>query len=280
MTLIAQITDLHLRPRGLTCYRVSDTNMLAERAIRALCALPQQPDAVVITGDLTDRDDPREYALARTLLNRLPMPVYVVPGNHDSSSGMRKGLSGLPGMAAPTSGGDKIHYTADIGDLRLIALDTHLPGLPQGALGPAQLDWLDRTLAETKGPTILALHHPPAQTGIAHMDQIGLADTDELAAVLARHRHVERIICGHVHRPIVTSFAGVIMTLAPSTCHQVALDFDDNAPAMFNFEPPAYYHHLSARGMLTTHTAYVEHFPGPHHFFADTGVTWPGDEPA
>jgi len=280
MTVLAQLTDLHLRPRGLVCYRVSDTNMFAERAIRALGALPQQPDAVVITGDLTDRDDPREYELARSLLGRLPMPVYVVPGNHDGSHGMRKGLAGFPGMDAPSSGDGKIHYAVDIGGLRLIALDTHVPGEPHGTLGAAQLAWLDQTLAATDRPAVLALHHPPAQTGIVHMDRIGLADTDALAEVLVRHRHVARLICGHVHRPIMASFAGTIMTLAPSTCHQVALDFDETAPAMFNFEPAAYYlHHMSDHGTLTTHTAYVEHFPGPHPFFADTGVTWPGDEP-
>ena len=76
MTLIAQITDLHLRPRGLACYRVSDTNMFADRAIRSLQAFNPKPDALVVTGDLTDRSDPREYAVGRELLGRIGHAVF------------------------------------------------------------------------------------------------------------------------------------------------------------------------------------------------------------
>jgi Icc protein len=277
MTLIAHMTDLHLRPRGLACYRVSDTNMFAERAIRALKSLVPAPDALVITGDLTDRSDPREYALARSLLSRLAMPVYLIPGNHDSSNDMRREMAGFPGLANGVDG--KICYTAEIGGVRLIALDSHLPGKPAGELGQAQLSWLDATLAEDRRPTLIALHHPPAPSGIQHMDAMGLTDAPALADVVSKHDHVERFMCGHLHRPIIASFAGRIMTLAPSTGHQVVLDLTDDGPAMFNFEPPAYFlHHHSERSGVVTHMSYIEDFPGPFHFFADEGVTWPGDE--
>ncbi|WP_298820660.1 phosphodiesterase [uncultured Roseibium sp.] len=277
MTLIAHMTDLHLRPRGLACYRVSDTNMFAERAIRSLKSLDPQPDALVITGDLTDRSDPREYAVARELLSRLDMPVFLLPGNHDSTSGMRREMSNFPGISE--TGDGKICYTAKVGDVQLIALDSHLPGSPKGELGPWQLAWLDSRLKEAQVPTLLALHHPPALSGIAHMDNMGLVDADALAEVIAPHAHVERIICGHLHRPIIASFAGKVMTLAPSTGHQVVLDLTENGPALFNFEPPAYFlhYHSEATGVVS-HMAYVEAFPGPHHFFADEGVVWPGDE--
>ncbi|GAB4576829.1 MAG: phosphodiesterase [Roseibium sp.] len=277
MTLIAHLTDLHLRPRGLACYRVSDTNMFAERAIRALKALTPAPDAVVITGDLTDRSDPREYALARSLLSRLDVPVFLVPGNHDSSSDMRREMADFLGLANDIDG--KICYTADIGSVRLIALDTHLPGSPAGELGRAQLSWLDKSLEEDSRPTLIALHHPPALCGIQHMDRMGLTDAPALAGVLYRHDHVERLMCGHLHRPIIAGFAGRIMTLAPSTGHQVVLDLSEDAPAMFNFEPPAFFlHHHSEQTGVVTHMSYVEDFPGPFHFWADEGVTWPGDE--
>ncbi|MTH96247.1 phosphodiesterase [Roseibium sp. RKSG952] len=276
MTLIAHISDLHLRPRGLPCLRVSDTNMLAERAIRALASLSPRPDALVISGDLTDRDDPREYAVARRLLKRLPMPVYLIPGNHDSSEGMRSNLADFPGISDST--GEKLWYAADIGDLRLIALDSHDPGKPGGRLGTAQLSWLAKELASSTKPTIVALHHPPADTGIVHLDAMGLADSEALEDALRGHPQVKRILCGHIHRSIVAEFAGTIMTLVPSTAHQVALDLAPDAPALFNFEPAAYYLHLlTGKGDVVTHTGYVEPFPGPFDFFADEGVTWPGD---
>ncbi|WP_305985455.1 phosphodiesterase [Roseibium sp. MMSF_3544] len=277
MTLIAQITDLHLRPRGLACYRVSDTNMMAERAIRSLQALSPKADAIVVTGDLTDRSDPREYAVARELLSRLEAPVYLMPGNHDSSDGMRREMADFPGLQGTKDG--KIFYAATIGAVRLVALDSHLPGRPQGQLGQEQLTWLDATLRESTKPTLVALHHPPSLSGIVHMDNMGLIDADALEEVLKPHAHVDRILCGHIHRPIITSFAGKVMTLAPSTGHQVALDLSPDGAAMFNFEPAAYFlHYHTEKTGIVTHMAYVENFPGPYHFFADEGVTWPGDE--
>lgn len=278
MTLIAHITDLHLRPRGLTCYRVSDTNMLAERAIRSILALVTRPDAVVVTGDLTDRDDPREYAFARYLLGKLPMPVYLIPGNHDTAAAMKSAMPGYPGLQDTM--GPHLCYTADIGSVRLIALDSSVPGQPHGEIGHEQLTWLDGVLCANTKPSLIAIHHPPAKVGLGHMDKIGLLDSDALADVIRRHDHVERIMCGHVHRPITTGFAGTIMTLAPSVSHQVVLDFSQDAPAQFTMEPPAYYlHHHSAQTGIVTHTSYVENYPGPFPFWSDEGVTWPGDTP-
>ncbi|WP_428649151.1 phosphodiesterase [Roseibium sp.] len=277
MTLIAHMTDLHLRPRGLACYRVSDTNMFAERAIRSLLSLTPKPDALVITGDLTDGSDPREYAVGRELLSRLDMPVYLIPGNHDSTDGMREAFADFPGISETREG--KISYRVDIGGTQLIALDTHMPGRPQGELGTEQLAWLDSTLRSATKPALIALHHPPALSGITHMDNIGLVDAAALAEVIAPQAHVERLICGHLHRPIIASFAGKVMTLAPSTAHQVVLDLTENGPALFNFEPAAYFlHYHSSTTGVVTHMAYVENYPGPHHFFADEGVLWPGDE--
>lgn len=278
MTHIAQITDLHLRPRGLACYRVSDTNMMAERAVRSLLAYSPGLDAVIMTGDLTDRDDPREYAVARALLERFDIPVYLMPGNHDSSDGMRREMAGFPGIGETSDG--KIHYAAMVNDVRIIALDTHLPGRPHGQLGQEQLIWLQETLSGNDAPTMIALHHPPALSGIAHMDAMGLLDSPALAEVIAPHPQVQRLLCGHLHRPIIAEFAGKIMTLAPSTGHQVELDLSPGGAAMFRFEPPAYFVHFhSEKTGLVTHMAYVESFPGPYHFFADEGVSWPGDEP-
>lgn len=275
MTILAQITDLHQRPNGLTCYRVSDTNMLAERAINALMAQTPRPDAVIVTGDLTDKSDPREYAQVRRLLKKLPMPVYVIPGNHDGSADMARELTEF----APGNVGldGKLHYVAEVGKLRLIALDTHVPGKPHGEIGTLQLEWLAAELAASDKPTVVALHHPPIPTGFAHMDRIGLVDAAALAEVLRPHAHVERIICGHVHRPIIASFAGKTLTIAPATGHQVVLDLDPEAPAQFNFDPAAYYLHAWIEPFgLVTHTAYVENHEGPFPFWADEGVSWGG----
>ncbi|MEI2385911.1 phosphodiesterase [Breoghania sp. JC706] len=276
MTLIAQITDLHLKPRGLACYRVSETNMLAERAVEALCALDPAPDAVVVTGDIADQGDPREYVVAREILSRLPMPVYLLSGNHDHSAQLKEAFPGYPGLDQGPA--DRLRYAVTIGDVRLVALDSSVPGAGHGELGPEQLAWLDETLAAKPDiATIVAVHHPPVLTGIHHMDAINLRDGAAVADIVAKHAHVERIICGHDHRGIVATCGGKVVTIAPGVAHQVVLALKDDAPAQFNFEPPAYYlHHWSAEAGLVTHTAYVEKADGPYPFWAGEGVAWPG----
>lgn len=276
MTLIAHITDLHLRPRGLACYRVAETNKLAERAVDALLALDPKPDAVIVTGDVADQGDPREYALAREILSTLPMPVYLLSGNHDDSEMLKAAFADYPGVDQGPA--DRLRYVAEVGDLRLVALDSSVPRAGHGELGHEQLAWLDDVLTSAAGaPCLVAVHHPPILTGIGHMDAINLRDGAAFAEVIARHGNVLRVLCGHDHRPIVTGFAGSIVAVAPSVAHQVVLDLREGAPSRFNFDPPAYYlHHWSAETGLITHTAYVEKPDGPYPFWPAEGVAWPG----
>ncbi|MBN8930303.1 MAG: metallophosphoesterase, partial [Rhodospirillales bacterium] len=169
--LICQLTDLHVRPVGQAANRVSETNALTLRAFRAVAALDPAPDVVLITGDLTECGLAAEYAnLAAMLRQTLRMPVYVVPGNHDRREVLRAELAHLPGVSEDP---DYVQYAVSCGPVRLVMLDTVVPGAGHGALRPDQLDWLDRTLAAAPDrPTLIGMHHPPFTCGIAHMDRI------------------------------------------------------------------------------------------------------------
>lgn len=272
--LIAHITDLHIRPPGKPAYRASETNMLTERALDAVAALRPMPDALVITGDLTDCGLPEEYALLRQLLSRLSIPILLVPGNHDRRENLIAGLS-LDRQTVLDSG--FVQFVADLPAMRLIGLDTLTPGQSAGGLCEARLAFLDKALTEAAGkPVAIFMHHPPFVCGIAHMDAIRLLDgVDAFAAIVARHRNIERIVCGHHHRPIVTRFAGTVAQIAPSVTHQVTLDLSDDGPATFHMEPAAYLLHSYREGAgLVTHMAYVERFPGPFPFVLD--ADYPG----
>lgn len=267
--LICQMTDLHVRPRGLAANRVSETNMFADRAFRAVAALTPRPDAVVLTGDLTENGLPAEYAMLAGLIRQhLPMPVYLVPGNHDRRENLRAALAHLPGV---TTDPDYVQYAVEDHPVRLVMLDTVVPGAGHGELRPEQLAWLDRTLAAAPDkPTIVGMHHPPFVCGIVHMDKINLRNSEAFAQVIARHRQVERIICGHHHRAITARVAHAIASVAPSIAHQVEMSFDPEDPGAFVFEPPAYQlHHWTAAAGIVSHTVYVEKFPGPFPFLAD-----------
>lgn len=248
--------------------------MLTERALRALRNLPQPPDAIVISGDLTDCGLASEYAVLSEMLQRLiKVPVLLIPGNHDRREVMRAELRHLPGMNDDPK---FIQYAVETLPLRLVMLDTVVPGEEYGDLCPARLEWLDKTLsARPERPTVVVMHHPPFVTGIRHMDSLGLRHADAFAAIIGRHRQVQRILCGHHHRPIVAPFAHAIASVAPSVAHQVELDLWTDGPATWTLEPPAFQILLYEEGRpIVTHTAYVESFPGPFPFLA--GPDYPG----
>ncbi|HSU05788.1 MAG TPA: phosphodiesterase, partial [Acetobacteraceae bacterium] len=240
--LIAQLTDLHIRPVGKSANRVVETNVFTERALRSVAALQPRPDVVVITGDLTECGLDEEYAnLTRMLRHGLSMPVFVMPGNHDRRGPLREGLAHLPGVTADPH---FVQYVVEDYPIRLIVLDTLVPGAGHGDLCAERLRFLERALAaEPNRPTMIAMHHPPFACGIAHMDRINLRNADEFTRLIAHHPQVERIICGHVHRPVVTRLGNAIASIGPSVAHQVELSFDVNDPGCFLFEPPAYQLH-------------------------------------
>jgi 3',5'-cyclic-AMP phosphodiesterase len=265
MMLIAQISDFHIKARGKIAYRVVDTASCLAQAVAAVAALDPAPDIVVATGDLTDFGRPEEYALLRELLAPLPCPVYLIPGNHDEREAMRRAFAGDGYL--PASG--FLHYTIEDNPLRLVALDTVIPGEGGGRLCEERLRWLDHTLAAVPTrPTMIIMHHPPFSTGIAHMDRIGLSGAEAFARVLVRHPQVERVLCGHLHRSIQARIGThAIASTAPSTAHQVALDLRVDGPSRFMMEPPGYQLHLWRPEIgIVSHTGVVGKFAGPYPF--------------
>jgi 3',5'-cyclic-AMP phosphodiesterase len=217
--LLAQLSDPHIGGE----WGGPDPVAGLAAAVEAVRRLPQPPHAVLLTGDVADNAADAEYRRAVELLSPLAVPLYPVPGNHDDREGLRRrfGLGGAPG--------EPVHYAADLGPLRLIALDTLVPGQDGGALGGGQLAWLEAELAASPGaPTLLAMHHPPFVTGVPVFDEIGLAEADRLAlaAVVERHPQVRRIVAGHVHQPIAGSVAGRPALTVPSTYVQFGLDLE------------------------------------------------------
>ena len=265
--IIAQITDFHIKARGELAYRVVDTAACLAAAVRRIAALDPQPDLVVATGDLTDFGRPDEYELLRELLTPLDRPVYVIPGNHDEREAMRLAFADRGFL--PASG--FLHYAIEHYPVRLVALDTVIPGEGGGRLCAERLAWLDRCLAAAPDrPTAIIMHHPPFRTGIAHMDRIGLDGADAFAAVLARHPQVERVWCGHLHRAIQARIGPhAIASTAPGTAHQVALDLHPNGASAFTMEPPGYQLHLWTEAGFVSHTGSIGDFAGPFPFHAD-----------
>ena len=219
-TLLVQLSDLHIggNENGM------DPIPRLEAVIEAVRALPNRPDAVLVSGDLTDDGAEEGYRVAREMLARLEVPLHVIPGNHDDRARLREAFD-LPG-----AGDEPINYATRVGELRLVAFDSIVPGQDPGDFPPEQLRWLDEELAaEPEAPTLLALHHPPLATGIAEWDAINLLapQREALAEVVARHPQLRAIIGGHLHRVAASALAGRPVLAAPSTYWQVRPDFEE-----------------------------------------------------
>ena len=264
--LACQISDLHIKRPGRLSYRKVDCAGMLERCVQEILRLPQRPDCVIATGDLADFGRPDEYAHLRTLLAPLPMPVYLIPGNHDERGALREAFADHSYLRQwPPF----VQYAIEDWPLRIVALDTLIPGQGGGELCEQRLAWLDRTLAEQPArPTLIIMHHPPFPTLIGHMDEQGLLRGGAaLAGIVSRHPQVERVLCGHVHRPIQVRFGGTLASTCPSPAHQVALDLAPDANSAFRMEPPGFQLHAWKPGFgVISHTAFVGDFAGPFPF--------------
>lgn len=270
--ILCQISDLHIKQDGKFAYGKVDTAGALARCIRRINTLEPRPDAVVITGDLVDSGGVGEYRTLRRLLDKLEIPYYLVVGNHDCRASLRQVFADHDYLQQHPQ---FIQYTRDVGELRLITLDTMHPPESGGRLCQERLAWLDARLAEAAGrPTVLAMHHPPFKTGIAHMDAIGLeqASVAELAKRISAWPNVEQILCGHLHRPIQVRFAGTIASTCPAPAHQVALDLRSEGPSAYVLEPGGFMLHLWQPGQgLISHLGCVDEAEGPYPFFDGGG---------
>jgi 3',5'-cyclic AMP phosphodiesterase CpdA len=236
--------------------------------VDALARLDPAPDLIVHTGDLTDFGLADEYAHLKGILKPLTAPLLAVPGNHDERAAMRAAFAADGYFPAQGF----LHYAVERGPLRIVGLDTVIPGQGGGELCAERLAWLDATLAEKPGmPTVILMHHPPFLTGIAHMDKIGLKGRDGFAKVMRRHEQVELILCGHVHRIIRATVGGRAAMIGPSPAHQVALDLRPEGPSAFMMEPPGYLLHRFDGGGLVSLAAVLGDWPGPFPFFGADG---------
>ncbi len=243
--LLVQLSDPHVGADWID----ADPLERFGAAVESVRAMPQPPDAVLVSGDLADNAADAEYDATRALLATLDAPVHVLPGNHDARAPLRRHF-GLPG-----AGAEPVQYALDLGPLRLVALDTTIPGEDAGALDAERLGWLDATLAEQPDAlTVIAMHHPPLRSGVPALDRVALALADQraLGDVVERHPQVRRVVAGHVHRVMTGQLAGRSVLTVPSTYVQTRLDFGLEQIELAD-EPAGFGVHAVRDGELSSH---------------------------
>jgi 3',5'-cyclic AMP phosphodiesterase CpdA len=244
--VLVQLSDFHVGAD----WGAGDPAAGLRAAVDAVRELRPGPDAVLVTGDLVEHGTDTEYMAVRELLVPLgDAPLLVLPGNHDDRAALRRHFD------VPGEGAEPVQYALTLGSLRVVVLDSTIPGEDAGRLDAPRLAWLDAALAaEPAPPTLIALHHPPLRTGSAAWDALGIPDAERraLAEVVARHPQVRRIAGGHVHRPVVAELAGRPVVSAPSTYLQARFDLRAQELDVVA-EPSGFAVHLLAGGELITH---------------------------
>lgn len=269
MTRILQLSDTHIVEEAQLAYGVADTAASLEKAvsyINTLLPLIEPVDLLIVTGDLTDFGTAAAYARFRALMAPLDIPYVALPGNHDDREVMRAAFASEPWM--PESG--PVNLAAVFDDLLVLGMDTAVAGEPYGALSQETFDWMSSQLALHPGkPVLIAMHHPPFDIGIGHMDRQRLKTPDALYARLADIPQNVTIACGHVHRFIVSHINGLMVMTVPSPSHAVALNMRADATPDLMFEPGGLVLHDMRAGSLVSQFVAIGPYDGPYPFFAD-----------
>jgi len=266
--LIAQITDIHL---GFDRGNADELNRRRlDRVVASLRALEPAPDLLLVTGDIADQgDDAEAYARFKEAVSPLAFPVYCALGNHDGREAFARAFP-----SAPMADGFHQHAIED-GPVRILVLDTLEEGRHGGAFCETRADWLRARLEEApERPTLIALHHPPIESGLSWMTENPDAGwVRRLEAIVASQGNVVALVAGHLHRPVTTLWSGTVLAVCPSTAPQVALDLGDIDPdrpdgrPMIVADPPWFaLHKWNGRTL-------VSHFDtaGPHEVLASYG---------
>jgi 3',5'-cyclic-AMP phosphodiesterase len=264
--LIAQISDLHVVADGQLYANLVPSNAMALAAVQHLNALVPRPELVIITGDIVEDGTDKAYEMSRRILAQLEIPYLVIPGNHDERGAFVKAFADHAYLPA---GGGPLNYSFEADSVRIIALDSTVPGRHHGNIDSVGVAWLEQVLSgERERPTLLIMHHQPFLTGIPYLEEYRYFGADRIAETISMFSSVERVLCGHVHRLMTDRLGGVLAMSCPSTASQIALRLAATAkPASF-MEPPGCLLHLwRPGGGFVSHLSPIGDYGQAMNFF-------------
>jgi 3',5'-cyclic AMP phosphodiesterase CpdA len=214
--VLVHVSDPHYVEEGLLYGELDPQTGLVE-VLDAIEASGLKPEAIIFSGDLTDKGSLEAYRRLRTTCQayaeRMGAQLIWAMGNHDERMNFQKILLDEEPRTLPV---DRSYY---LGNLRVLVLDSSTPGYHHGEISEEQLHWLAGEL-ETRADdgTLLVIHHPPVPPVQELAVLSELRNQESLARVL-EGSDVIGILSGHTHHSVFSTFASIPVSVASSTSY-------------------------------------------------------------
>ncbi|HEY7812016.1 MAG TPA: metallophosphoesterase [Nakamurella sp.] len=213
--VLAHLSDSHLTAPGVKYNQVLDADAALDRAVAVLRTAMtdgRRLDAVVLSGDLTDTGDPDAYRRLREAVEPLGVPVVFATGNHDVRTEFHRSLLGRDDRGP-------VLQTHRVGGLRIITLDSTIPGAGHGRLTGEHLAALAAELAvPAPDGSIVVLHHAPLPPPSPLLSYFALeADSRSALREAVSGTDVRLILAGHHHLAQSGMLGAVPVAVAGST---------------------------------------------------------------
>lgn len=216
--LLVQLSDSHLFADADGSLLGMNTHDSLRRVIERVLAEQERVDLVLATGDLSQDGTDASYQQFRHMTAAIKAPARWLAGNHDEPLPMERAAAGT----------DLLDAVTDIGNWRVVMLDSSIPGSVPGYLDERQLQLLEQALADAgERHCLVCLHHQPVSIDCAWMAPIGLRNPEALFQRLESFPQVRALLWGHIHQEWDQQRGDLRLLASPSTCVQFEPGSDD-----------------------------------------------------
>ena len=242
------ITDTHLLDGADDTFHRINTKQSLQAVLGHCAARYPNADFWLFTGDISQTGAKESYAQFESAIREYDVPVYCVPGNHDTPQ--------LLQQVVPECPLDSIRIIS-LGRFSLVLISTWIANEHHGIISRRCLTQLHEHLQNCKDRlNVVVLHHPPVPVNSKWLDEIGLQNNTDFIQTLNNHPGEVLVLFGHVHQSVDQQINRLRFLSTPSTCHQ----FKPNAPVHLPDPlPPAYrFVEMSTNGRISTRVHYIQ----------------------
>ena len=243
------ITDTHLLNQPEETFHSLNTKKNLETILSNSQIRYPDIDFLLFTGDISQTGTKESYTLFKSTIQEYDIPVYCVPGNHDTPTLLQHIIPNCP---------DSSINIIQLGKFSLILLNSWVENKHHGVINQHCLQQLEEHLKNNKDQfNIIAIHHPPMLINSKWLDELGLQNQADFLHIINKYPQNTLLVCGHVHQEVDQQLDKLRLLATPSTCHQ----FKANAEYRHHIDTPlpAYRFIKLTANNIDTKVHYIEH---------------------